>query len=562
MHHWPTSDNAVLQRGWSRPSAASPAARAPSWGPPAALLLLVIVEILAVTMWFDTWRLDAVASAWARAIARSSEYLRLAITIALVTLVVGGRAFVEDLVDRVRRAHHPQRWVALAGHALALLVFVRLTAFLFPADPAALAGMSHWAPAWFLACGAAAFLWTLALLPAGEWHATLSARPAACTTGVVVGSALWMSGVLGGEVLAPLASSTYTAAAWVLGWFYDVSASRPARLVLGTPTFSVRITPACSGYEGIALITVFVAAYLWFVRRDLRFPAALALVPFAAAAAWTLNLLRIVALVAIGTAGWPHVALGGFHSQAGWLSFNALALGIVALVHRGQYFRLASTHPAPVVARDDDGTTAYLAPFAMVLAGALVTGAFSAGFDWGYPLRVIAAGAVLWTLRREYRGLGWSISPRALLIGAAIFLMWLWLLPTATPGASRWPPALLGAPLPLAAVWLIFRVLGHVITVPLAEELAFRGYVMRRLARADFLSVPLADVPWIPVVASSVLFGVFHGEMWVAGTLAGLAFAVAVRHRGALADGVQAHATANALIAAYVLWTGNWAAWS
>ena len=255
------------------------------------------------------------------------------------------------------------------------------------------------------------------------------------------------------------------------------------------------------------------------------------------------------------------MALGGFHSQAGWLAFNALALGVVALVHRGRYFRVHAPDSRHVD-RADDGTTAFLGPFAAILAVALVTGAFTAGLDWAYPLRVLAAGAVLWHYRERYGAPGWSLSPRALAIGAVTFVVWMALLPAAPAGSERWPTALAGAPAPLAALWVAFRVIGHVVTVPLAEELAFRGYLLRRLVRPEFQSVPLAAAPWIAVVLSSVLFGLFHGQMWLGGTIAGLAFAVAMRHRGALGDAVQAHATVNALIAVYVLSTGEWAAWS
>jgi membrane protease YdiL (CAAX protease family) len=52
-----------------------------------------------------------------------------------------------------------------------------------------------------------------------------------------------------------------------------------------------------------------------------------------------------------------------------------------------------------------------------------------------------------------------------------------------------------------------------------------------------------------------------HGR-WLAGTVAGLLFAAALYRRGRLMDAVVAHATANALITAYVLTTGQWSIWS
>jgi hypothetical protein len=49
-----------------------------------------------------------------------------------------------------------------------------------------------------------------------------------------------------------------------------------------------------------------------------------------------------------------------------------------------------------------------------------------------------------------------------------------------------------------------------------------------------------------------------HGR-WLAGTLAGIGYALALRQRGQLADAIVAHMTTNALIAAYVLSQQAWA---
>ena len=109
--------------------------------------------------------------------------------------------------------------------------------------------------------------------------------------------------------------------------------------------------------------------------------------------------------------------------------------------------------------------------------------------------------------------------------------------------------------------WLAFRVVGSVITVPIAEELAFRGYLIRRLVASDFTTVRPGQFTWLSFVISSMLFGVLHGR-WLAGTLAGMAYALALYRRGEIVDAIVAHATTNALIAGFVLATGNWSLWS
>jgi CAAX prenyl protease-like protein len=102
-------------------------------------------------------------------------------------------------------------------------------------------------------------------------------------------------------------------------------------------------------------------------------------------------------------------------------------------------------------------------------------------------------------------------------------------------------------------------VVGSVVTVPIAEELAFRGYLLRRLISADFDELA-PRFTWLSFLLSSFLFGVLHGR-WLAGTAAGMLYAWAMYRRGRLADAVIAHATTNALIAADVLILGNWNYW-
>jgi CAAX prenyl protease-like protein len=100
-----------------------------------------------------------------------------------------------------------------------------------------------------------------------------------------------------------------------------------------------------------------------------------------------------------------------------------------------------------------------------------------------------------------------------------------------------------------------------VITVPIAEELAFRGYLARRLVSREFDTVPFSNLTILSVCLSSVAFGLMHGNHWVVGILAGLAYAAVLTWRGRIGDAVVAHATSNLLLAAWVLLRGDWAWW-
>jgi CAAX prenyl protease-like protein len=196
-----------------------------------------------------------------------------------------------------------------------------------------------------------------------------------------------------------------------------------------------------------------------------------------------------------------------------------------------------------------------------LLGAAMITGAFSAGFDWLYGVRIAAAAAVLWACRRAYRSLTWTCSWEACAVGLAIAVMWIATYPLSAAHESPWPASLQSGS-GAATAWLALRFIGYVAVVPLVEELAFRVYAMRRLIRQDVDTVPVGTFSLASFVASSLLFGALHGALWIQGTLAGMAFACLLYRRRSVGDAVLAHATTNALIALYVFATGRWSLWS
>jgi CAAX prenyl protease-like protein len=197
-----------------------------------------------------------------------------------------------------------------------------------------------------------------------------------------------------------------------------------------------------------------------------------------------------------------------------------------------------------------------------LLAVAMITAAISAGFDWLYPLRLIVLGAILWAFRQDYAALTWRASWVGVACGIAAFTLWMALMPDNLQGKADWPHALQSAGSTTSLLWLVARTTGYVIAVPLAEELAFRGYLTRPFWRSGAEPLPIGHFAWGTFLLSSAIFGAFHGQLWLAGTLAGMLFAVALYRTRSLGDAVLAHATTNALIAAYVFVTGRWSAWS
>ena len=487
------------------------------------------------------------------------DLLALGVTFAVAAGVFGADRLrrAAGLVAAHRRPAFPWGLVALQ-----LAAFAGFVLFSRPAVLAALGWAPRgaaWTAAWVGFGSMAAGLWGLAALPPRGWRELARrGRKDALLAGAVVAAA-WAASRATQRLWTGLADDTLRGVEVVLRLVYADVPVVPDERVIGAGGFVVRVGPECSGYEGFGLVVAVVGCYLWLCRETLRFPAALALLPIALVASWVLNVLRIAALIAIGAEGWPEVAVEGFHIQAGWLAFNAVALGVIVLSRVVPVFRRSPAGPT-VGTRGPNPAAPLLVPMLVIAAAAMVTAAASAGGpDRLYPLRVAAGGLVLWAYRRHYRGLGWGWSWAAAGLGLAVLGLWLGferLMPE--PAAAGGPEAL---PPTERAVWLACRILGAVVLVPVAEELAFRGYLLRRLGGAELDEDRAGRWNWFAVIVSSVLFGLLHPGRWVAGTLAGVLFAWAFTRRGRLADAILAHAVANAGLAGYVLATGEWQLW-
>ncbi|MEP6715145.1 MAG: exosortase E/protease, VPEID-CTERM system [Terriglobia bacterium] len=336
--------------------------------------------------------------------------------------------------------------------------------------------------------------------------------------------------------------------------------------IIGSEVFQIRIAGVCSGWEGVGLAMVFSIVWLWLERRESRFPQALVLIPGAMISIFLLNAVRLAILIMIGDHGYPGVAMSGFHSQAGWIAFNGLVLGITLVAPRIAWIRVPEgTAPstAGLAVRNDEGrnpAVAFLLPFAVILAAGTISRATTDGFEWLYPLRFAAAAAVLWLYRRDYpiqlEKPGWF----AMAAGVVVFAMWIALDhgPSTDNGISSGLAAL---PAPARIGWIVFRVLAATTTVPLAEELAFRGFLARRIMSANFESIDLRRLSWLAVACSSLVFGLMHGDRWLAGAVAGVVYAAVIMRRGKILDSVVAHAVTNMLLAVWVLSGGRWYFW-
>lgn len=525
------------------------------------LAALFSCELVLVSIWLDNASLSGGSGLVGLVHDWGAWTVRAAVAFLVFSVVFAAFAAKKSLAQVPGRlAAEPIAWQLLIAHLGGLLLFAGLSWFLFESHPSGISGdvtVVSWAASSLLAIILAA----LAFVPAGVWRQLILNSGAAWVYGLTVGVVACLLGKYAWTLWQPLSRASFALVRAILHPFIPGLISDPATLVIGSQTFLVAITPECSGYEGIGLVLAASAAWLWFLRHEWRFPQAFLLLPAGVIAIWVSNSLRIATLILIGHAGAPRIALGGFHSQAGWIAFTTVTIGIclVARRFRGLTQSVESAESSTV---PQNPATPYLIPFLIILAATLVSRSVTADFEWFYPLRVLTAAVALWLFRSTYQKLDWRAGWPALAIGSLVFGAWI-----ALDYMSR---GIQGSPIPKALAessqavrftWLAFRVAGAVVTVPIAEELAYRGFLMRRLTSRHFESVDWRNFAWAPFLISSIAFGVLHGERWLGGTIAGLSYAFALVRRGRIGEAVAAHATTNALIAAWVLVSGNWQMW-
>ena len=521
------------------------------------LAIVLVAEVTALSVWVDndtlprTGHLLPLLHDWGAALVRG------AIAFGAVFLAF---AFLKcrPALERVALPPLQARW--LAGHVLLALGFVWASKQLYsgrlPFNPDFLVA------AWAFTGIVTLVLATLAFLALKTWRqiaaATGSLWAVALSTALVASfftrpaRALW----------EPATRLTFTMVKYMLSWLLPDATTVAEKAIIRAPHFSVIIAPECSGLEGAALILVFTIVWLWLFRQESRFPWALVLLPAGVVVLFFLNAVRLTALVWIGNAGAQKIAAGGFHSQAGWISFNAVAFGLSIVARRSPWFS-TRTQPVEPSRTTQDATGAFLIPFLAILGVGMLARAASAGFESLYPLRLVAAAVALWIFRRTYKNCDWRFDWAAPVAGVAVFILWVGLdrvFGTAS-SASAIPSALDAMSAPGRIFWLTARVLAASITVPIAEELAFRGYLLRRLVSSDFERVDPHQYTWFGFVVSSIVFGAMHGNSWLAGSAAGLVYGWLYTRSSRIGDPVVAHATTNILLAVCVLILRQWQFW-
>ena len=188
-----------------------------------------------------------------------------------------------------------------------------------------------------------------------------------------------------------------------------------------------------------------------------------------------------------------------------------------------------------------------------------------AWFPVAYIVKALAVTAALAAFRRPFRDFRYD---RRLILpsvgmGLLVFALWIWvdkLVPYPHLGSRT---AFDPTPLQGSALWPVFlavRLYGLAVMVPIMEEIFWRSFLLRYLAKSDFESLPVGTFSAFSLVVMLAASAVAHPE-WLVAVLASLAYALWLQRSRSLFGAILAHSTTNAALGAYVLRTGEWQYW-
>jgi len=204
-------------------------------------------------------------------------------------------------------------------------------------------------------------------------------------------------------------------------------------------------------------------------------------------------------------------------------------------------------------------------PFVVFVALTALQGRFGeASRYWIYLGKTLAGLWLIWLMRPFVSEMRWSISWEAVAVGVLVFAIWVGLdpyYPKLGKAGTPWNPhAQFGTGTALAWLFVVVRILGSALVVPPLEEVFYRSFLYRYIAKPDFASLPLGAFLWTPLLVTSGVFGALHYE-WLAGIICGLAYQALVIRKQRLGDAMSAHAITNFLLGVWVVWKSAWHFW-
>ena len=215
-------------------------------------------------------------------------------------------------------------------------------------------------------------------------------------------------------------------------------------------------------------------------------------------------------------------------------------------------------------------STPYIAPFVTFILLLALQKYFAVFGEWEYAVRVALVALSIWFFSRKvlsFRVRHWLPS---LAIGIGAFLLWIapdtlfpgwrqhWLFTNSIMGAVR---VSLSQEQLESPVLLVFRTLSAAALVPILEELFWRAWMLRWLAKPEFESLPIGSATRESFWIVAVLFALEHGPYWEVGLLTGVLYNWWMTKTKSLGDLILVHGVTNLALSLYVIATRQWQFW-
>lgn len=203
----------------------------------------------------------------------------------------------------------------------------------------------------------------------------------------------------------------------------------------------------------------------------------------------------------------------------------------------------------------------YLLPYFLFALVTYCGPVFEVPLFINYPLKtILVAASLAWFIRYYKTEIRFQMDWVAIAVGILVFLVWVGLdkhYPQMGPiGGSAVDPAAAYS----SSFFLIIRIVGAVLVVPLMEELFWRSFALRFLIDFHFVNVRLGQFSWFSFAVVSGAFGLSHNE-WLPGIFAGCAYAALLYRSKNLFSSILAHGVTNLLLGIYVIKTESWYFW-
>ncbi len=166
--------------------------------------------------------------------------------------------------------------------------------------------------------------------------------------------------------------------------------------------------------------------------------------------------------------------------------------------------------------------------------------------------RVVILSMLIIAFKRYYK-FKLKLEALPVIIGIAIFLFWILL-------EDYYPHVGTSGYIPADNVMLIFRLLAFVAIAPVIEEFFVRNFLARILIKTNWKSVKLGAFTAASFIITAAFFGFSHNR-WLPGLIAGILLNYLIYKKRTMGSVIIAHATANVLLAFYIIYTQSWFFW-